>query len=83
MFSCHLLMINPHMLMGDSLVKVEVYFGDVLQITDALKLNGMLITVDIQKNFHWVNNQFSTLALKGYEFGKTFIKWIKTPWMMN
>ena len=69
--------------MGYSLVKVEVYFGDVLQITDALKLNGMLVTVDIQKNFDWVNNQFLILALKGYESGKTFIKWIKTPWMMN
>ena len=51
--------------------------ADVLQITDMLNLNGILATVDIQKAFDSVNHQFLTLALKKYEFGKTFIKWIK------
>ena len=51
---------------------------DVLQITDALKLNGMLVTVDIQDVFDSVNQQFLTLALRRYGFGKTFIKWMKT-----
>ena len=49
-----------------------------MQITDVLKLNGMLVTVDIQKAFDSVNHQFLILALKRYEFGKTFIKRIKT-----
>ena len=43
-----------------------------------LKLNGTLVTVDIQKVFDSVNHQFLTLALKRYGFGKTFIKWVKT-----
>ena len=43
-----------------------------------LKLNGMLITIDIQKAFNSVNHQFLILALKRYEFGKMFIKWVKT-----
>ena len=43
-----------------------------------LKLNGMLVTVDIQKAFASVNHQFLILALKRYGFSKTFIKWIKT-----
>ena len=38
----------------------------------------MLITVDIQKAFDPVNHQFSILALKRYEFGKKFIKRVKT-----
>ena len=43
-----------------------------------LKLNGMLVTIDIQKVFYSVNDKFLTLALKRYGFGKMFIKWIKT-----
>ena len=38
----------------------------------------MLITIDIQKAFNSVNHQFLILALKRYEFGKMFIKWVKT-----
>ena len=52
--------------------------ADVLQTTDMLKLNGMLITIDIQKAFDSVNHQFLILALKRYGFGKMFIKWVKT-----
>ena len=50
----------------------------ILQINDMLKLNGMLVTVFIQKGFDSVNHQFLTLAFKGYGFSKTFMKWIKT-----
>ena len=42
-----------------------------------LKLNGMLIIIDIQKAFDSVNHQFLILALKRYGFGKMFIKWVK------
>ena len=52
--------------------------SDVLQITDVLKLNVMLVTVDIQKALDSVNHQFLALLLKRYGFSKTFIKWIKT-----
>ena len=36
----------------------ELLIADVLQITDVLILNGMLVTVDIQKVFDSVNHQF-------------------------
>ena len=52
--------------------------ADVLQTTDMLKLNGILVTIDIQKAFDSVNHQFLILALKRYGFGKMFIKWVKT-----
>ena len=51
--------------------------ANALQITDLLKLNAILVTVDIQKAFDSVDHQFLTLALKKYGFSKTFIKWIK------
>ena len=79
---------NPLMLMGDSLVKVDVFIADVLQITDVQKLNSILVTIDIQ-NSDSVNHQFLTLALKKHGFGKTFIKWRKTllnnqeSWIIN
>ena len=49
-----------------------------MQTTDVLKLGGMLVTINIQKDFESVNHQFLTLALKRYGFGKTFIKRVKT-----
>ena len=51
--------------------------ADVLQTTNVLKLNGMLVTIDIQKAFDSVNHQFLILALKRYGFGKMFIKCVK------
>ena len=57
--------------------EVGCLIADAFQITNILKLNGMLVTVDIKKAFDSVNRQFLTLTLKGYGFGKTFIKWIK------
>ena len=38
--------------------------------TDMLKLNSMLLTIDIQKTFDSVNHQFLILALKKYELEK-------------
>ena len=52
--------------------------ADVLQTTDMLKLNDTLTTIDIQKAFDLVNQEFLILALKRYGFGKMFIKWVKT-----
>ena len=42
-----------------------------------LKLNGLLVSIDIQKAFDSVNHQFLILALKRCGFGKIFIKWLK------
>ena len=51
--------------------------ADVLRTTYLLKLNAMLVTIDIQKAFDSVNHKFLTLTLKRYGFGKTFIKRIR------
>ena len=44
--------------------------ADVLQITNMLKLNVMLVTVDTQKTFDSVNHQFLTLALRDMDLAK-------------
>ena len=77
---CHLFqIINPLMLIKDSFISQgRRLIADVLQITDVLKLSGMLVTIDIQKAFDSVNHKFLTLALKRYGFGKAFIQRIKT-----
>ena len=43
-----------------------------------LKLNGMLVTIDVQKAFYSVNHQFLILPLKIYGFCKMLVKWVKT-----
>ena len=54
------------------------FISHVLQISNLLKLNGILVIAGIQKAFDSVNLQILTLALKRYGFGKTLIKWITT-----
>ena len=63
---------------GRCISKGRCLIADVLQTTNMPKLNGMLITIDIQKAVDSVYHQFLILALKRYGFGKTFIKWVKT-----
>ena len=52
--------------------------SDILEISAMLSLKGLLLTVDIQKAFDSVNQQFLILVLKKFGFGNTFIKWIQT-----
>ena len=51
--------------------------SDILEITDSLQVDDLLMTIDIEKAFDSVN-QFLTSILKRYGFGDDFIKWIKT-----
>ena len=52
--------------------------SDILETTDSLQINGLLMTIDIEKAFDSVNYFFLLRALKRYGFGDDFIKWIKT-----
>ena len=55
---------------------------DILEITDSLRIDGLLMTIDIEKVFDSVNHFFLISVLKRYRFGDDFIKWIKT-WHKN
>ena len=52
--------------------------SDILEITDSLQVDDLLMTIDIEKAFDSVNQFFLTSILKRYGLGDDFIKWIKT-----
>ena len=51
--------------------------SDILEITDLLQIEGILLTVDIEKAFDSVNHLFLVSVLEKYGFKNDFIRWIK------
>ena len=54
-----------------------ILITDLLEINDTLKLDGLLATIDIQKEFDSVNHPFLITALERYGFGNRFVKCVK------
>ena len=48
-----------------------------MEISDTLKLDGLLATIDIQKAFDSVDHAFIISTLERYGFGKRFVRWVK------
>ena len=51
--------------------------SEILEITDVLKIKGLLLTVDIEKAFYSVDHQFLINVLKSSGFEKNVVRWIK------
>ena len=51
---------------------------DIIAHTDALKLPGVLLFIDFEKAFDPIEHNFLYKALKRFNFGPSFIRWIKT-----
>ena len=51
--------------------------SNLLEISDILKLDGLLATIDIQKAFDSVDDAFIISTLERYGFGNKFAKWVK------
>ena len=51
--------------------------SDVLEITNSLDIEGLLMTVDIEKAFDSINHSFLMCVLKKFGFGNDFRKWIQ------
>ena len=45
---------------------------DVLEITNSLDIEGILMTADIEKAFHSINHSFLMRALEKFGFGNNF-----------
>ena len=50
---------------------------DLSEISNTLKLDGLLPTTDIQKAFDSVDHSFLISTLERYGFGNRFVKWVK------
>ena len=51
--------------------------SEILEITDLLRIKGLLWTVDIEKAFDSVDHQFLINVLKAFGFEKNLVRWIK------
>ena len=51
--------------------------SDLLEISNTLKLDGLLATIDIQKAFDSVDHAFIISTLERYGFGNRFVRWVK------
>ena len=51
--------------------------SDIVEITDLLQIEGILLTLDIEKAFDSVSHLFLVSALQKYGFKNDFIRWIK------
>ena len=51
--------------------------SDVLGITNSLNIEGLLMTVDIEKAFDSINHSFLICVLKKFGFGNDFQKWMQ------
>ena len=50
--------------------------SDIFEVSDLLKLKGLLLTVDIEKAFDSVNHNFLLKVLENYGFSQDFLNWI-------
>ena len=48
--------------------------SDVLEITNSVDIEGILMTVDIEKAFDFINHSFLICVLKKFGFGNDFQK---------
>ena len=51
--------------------------SDILEVTDTEKLEGYMLTADLEKAFDSIDHTFLLSCLEKYGFGPNFLKWIK------
>ena len=51
--------------------------SDVIEMCDILDISGYLVTMDIEKAFDSLDQDFLLFVLKKFGFGENFIHWIK------
>ena len=53
------------------------WISDIIGVSDVFKINGFLVTMDIEKTFDSLNHCFLLAVLKKFGFGTSFINWIE------
>ena len=52
--------------------------ADFTEVTDILKKEGFLVTMDIEKAFDSLDHTFVISVLEKFGFGNNFVSWIET-----
>ena len=52
--------------------------SDIIEITNTRKMEGFLVTMDVDKAFDSIDHKFLSSVLKKIGFGQNFISWIET-----
>ena len=52
--------------------------ADIIEITDVINKEGLLVTMDIEKAFDSLDHTFVISVLKKFGFGNNFVSWIET-----
>ena len=60
------------------MLREDRLISDIMEIAEILKIEGFLVTMDIEKTFDSLDHKFLIYALEEYSFGKNFITWVKT-----
>ena len=51
--------------------------SDIIEIANTRKMEGFLVTMDVEKAFDSLDHTFLILVLKRFEFGQNFVSWIE------
>ena len=63
---------------GKSIFDVVRAIDDILEFTEIEKIQGLMVAIDFKKAFDSVNRNFMLETLSAFNFGPTFIRWIRT-----
>ena len=51
--------------------------SDIIEIANTRKMEGFLVTMDVEKAFHSLDHTFLISVLKRFGFGQNFVSWIE------
>ena len=63
---------------GKSIFDAVRAIDDILQFTEREKIEGLMVAIDFKKAFDSVNRNFMLETLSAFNFGPTFMGWIRT-----
>ena len=63
---------------GKSIFDAVRAIDDILEFTEREKIQGLMVAIDFKKAFDSVNRNFVLETLSVFNFGPTFIRWIRT-----
>ena len=69
---------NAYVLKGKSIFDAVRTIDDILEFTERKKIKGLMLATDFKKAFDSVNRRFMFETLSAFDFGPSFISWIRT-----